>query len=147
MKNQEEISSSSDGRELTPWAWYVSVSAGLVILGLLYEEFILGKNELGLLKTEGEDSDAGTVPGETTELLAGKKRTSGRRRSSVVSINQSLERQYEVNRRHSVEVAGIPNPFDTAYETELQNQLLEDKKEYEKLLKLDEEIEEMEMME
>jgi hypothetical protein len=126
---------------------YVPVSAILVIIGLLYEEFILGKNELGLLKPKEEESkEEETVAGETTKLLGGsKKRESGRRRSSVVSINQSLERKYEVDRRHSVEAAGIPNPFDTAYETKLQNQLLEDKKEYEKLLKLDEEIEEMEM--
>lgn len=146
MKSPEEIS-NTDGHELTLWALYVPVSAILVILGLLYEEFILGKNELGLLKSEKEEpKEEEAVVGETTKLLGGsKKRESGRRRSSVISINQSLERKYEVDRRHSVEAAGIPNPFDTAYEMKLQNQLLEDKKEYEKLLKLDEEIEEMEM--
>lgn len=138
--------SSSGGRELTPWAWYVSVSALVVILGLLYEEFILGKNELGLMKSERaeEPQEGEAVARETTRLLAGK-RTSGKRRSSVVEINRTFSRQYEVDRRHSLEAAGIPNPVDTAYERELQNQLMQDKQEWEKLLKLDEDMEEMEM--
>ena len=141
-----EDSNSSDEHELTPWAWYVSVSALLVILGLLYEEFILGKNELGLMKSVAEESQEGDiVAGEKTRLWAGSKRTSGRRRSTIVEINRTFDRQYEVDRRHSMEAAGIPNPVDTAYERKLQNQLMQDKKEWEQLLALDEEVEEMEM--
>jgi hypothetical protein len=45
-----------------------------------------------------------------------------------------------------LEAAGIPNPVDTAYERKLQNQLIQDKKEWEKLLSFDEETE-MEMRE
>lgn len=149
LKNRQDDNSSDDGHELTPWAWYVSVSALVVIIGLLYEEFIFGKNELGLMKSEAEEPQEGeegeTVAGETTRLLAGK-RTSDRRRSSIVEINQSLGRQYEVDRRHSLEAAGIPNPVDTAYERQLQNQLMQARKEWEKLLSFDEETE-MEMRE
>mmetsp|Transcript_18115 Transcript_18115/g.30727 ORF Transcript_18115/g.30727 Transcript_18115/m.30727 type:complete len:542 (+) Transcript_18115:58-1683(+) len=142
LKDTAAINSSDDGHELTPWAWYVSISALVVIAGLLYEEFILGKNELGLMKSEpAQESQAGeTTPGETTRLLSGK-RTSGKRRSSIVEINRTFNRKYEVDRRHSLETAGIPNPVDTAYERELQNQLTQDKQEWEKLLELDEEME------
>mmetsp|Transcript_24380 Transcript_24380/g.34921 ORF Transcript_24380/g.34921 Transcript_24380/m.34921 type:complete len:199 (-) Transcript_24380:1798-2394(-) len=138
--------SSSDGNELSPWAWYVSISALFVIVGLLYEEFILGKNELGLMKAElAEESQEGeSVAQETTRLLQ-RKRTSGKRRSSIVQINQTFNRKYEVDRRHSLEAAGIPNPVDTAYERELQNQLIKDKHEWEKLLNLDKELDDMEM--
>eukprot|EP00985_Skeletonema_marinoi_P011023 scaffold5190_cov115-Skeletonema_marinoi.AAC.1 len=138
LKDTAAINSSDDGHELTPWAWYVSISALVVIAGLLYEEFILGKNELGLMKSEpAQESQAGeTTPGETTRLLSGK-RTSGKRRSSIVEINRTFNRKYEVDRRHSLETAGIPNPVDTAYERELQNQLTQDKQEWEKLLELD----------
>lgn len=144
LQDKADISSHG-GHELTPWAWYVSGSALLVILGLIYEEFILGKNELGLMKSEPaeEPQEGETTAGETTRLLAGKRR-SGKRRSSIVAINRTLSRQYEVDRRHSLEAAGIPNPCDTAYERELQNQLMQDKQEWEKLLKLDEDLDEME---
>ncbi len=140
------VISSRDGHELSPWAWYVSVSALVVIIGLLYEEFILGKNELGIMKSKpAEESHEGeTIANETTKLLEGK-RTSGRRRSSVTQINQTFNRKYEVDKRHSLETAGIPNPVDTAYEKELQNQLIQDKQEWEKLHQLDKEIDEMEM--
>ena len=144
LQDKADISSHG-GHELTPWAWYVSGSALLVILGLIYEEFILGKNELGLMKSEpAEEPQEGEVAaGETTRLLAGKRR-SGKRRSSIVAINRTLSRQYEVDRRHSLEAAGIPNPCDTAYEKELQDQLMQDKQEWEKLLKLDKDLQEME---
>lgn len=146
LKDAQNNSSNDDGNELTPWAWYVSVSALLVIIGLLYEEFILGKNELGLMKSEAEEPQEGeTEAGERTRLLAGR-RTSDRRRSSILEINRTFSRQYEVDRRHSLEAAGIPNPVDTAYERKLQNQLIQDKKEWEKLLSFDEETE-MEMRE
>ena len=146
MKDPQDID-STEGRELTPWAWYVSVSSLLVILGLIYEEFILGKNELGRIKTEEEESKVGEIAvGETTRLLA-DKRISCRRRSTIVEINQSLSRQYEVDRQYSAEANGIPNPSETPYERKLRNHLLEDRREWEKLLKLDQEIDEMEMME
>ena len=137
---------SNNGYELTPWAWYVSVSAFVVILGLLYEEFIVGKNELGLMKLEcTEKSHEGEIAGETTRLLPERLISERRRRSSITKINQAFSHQYETCRRQSSETAGIPNPVDTAYERELQNQLIHDRKEWEKLLKLDEDIDKMEM--
>jgi len=97
------------------------------------------KAELAEESQEGE-----SVAQETTRLLQ-RKRTSGKRRSSIVQINQTFNRKYEVDRRHSLEAAGIPNPVDTAYERELQNQLIKDKHEWEKLLNLDKELDDMEM--
>jgi len=56
--------------ELTPWAWYVPISSALIIVGLLYEEFVLGKNELGLLKSQPTEAAEDEVsPDETSKLL------------------------------------------------------------------------------
>ena len=65
-----------------------------------------------------------------------------RRRSSIAEINQHMSRENEVNRRLSSETNVITNgmvcmmnPVDTAYETELENELLHDKKEWEDIMK------------
>jgi hypothetical protein len=93
LKDPMDINSSDDKHELTPYGWYVSISALLVLIGLLYEEFIIGKNELGLIKaadtededdelrggdeeTAGEtssDSEEEAIVDETSRLLAGNK--------------------------------------------------------------------------
>ncbi len=137
--------------ELTPWALYVPISAALMIVGLLYEEFVLGKNELGLLKSQPTEAaeDEVSPPDETSKLVSPKRTKSTRR--SIVEIDQVFTRQYEVDRRMSSEVfingVGIVNPFETAYDTELMKELSSGKEEWEHLLKLDEEMDEMEMKE
>jgi MFS family permease len=57
--------------ELTLWALYVPISSALMIAGLLYEEFVLGKNELGLLKSEPKEGAEDEVsPDETSKLVS-----------------------------------------------------------------------------
>lgn len=137
--------------EFTRWAWYVPISSSLLILGLLYEEFVLdgGKNELGLLQTRSEEATDNKVsPGETSKLVT-QKRSSSRR--SIVEINQVFTRKYEVDRRMSNEViingVGNVNPFMTAYDEELLKEQSVGKKELEHLIKLDEQLDGMEMNE
>ncbi len=140
LRDPNDITLSSP-YALTGWAWFVPISCILLIFGLLYEEFILGKNELGLLPDKREAKDEAS-PDETSRLVSGKKRTSTRR--SVVEIDQVFSRKYEVDRRMSSEIpinyVGIVNPFETASDAELMEELYYDKQEWEHLLRLDEEL-------
>ena len=130
LRSSKNIEESGSPYELTLWTWIIPISSILMIIGLLYEEFVLGKNELGWMKENRVDENAidESRPGETSRLLPGNKR-----RSSIVSIEQSLSRRFEVDRRTSVEANGICNPFETSEEVELWNQLIEDKNEWDKL--------------
>jgi len=147
MRDRKDIDLNSP-YELTPWALYVPVTAFILIVGLLYEEFVLGKNELGFLpsKPEAASAEDEVSPDETSKLVKDKRNKSTRR--SIVEVNQVFSRKYEVDRRMSAEVpingVGIINPFETAYERKLKRELTRDKKEWEHLLKLDEEMDEME---
>ena len=150
IRDPKDVSMSSPF-EFTRWAWYVPISSSLLILGLLYEEFVLdgGKNELGLLQTRSEEATDNKVsPGETSKLVT-QKRSSSRR--SIVEINQVFTRKYEVDRRMSNEViingVGNVNPFMTAYDEELLKEQSVGKKELEHLIKLDEQLDGMEMNE
>ena len=131
LRSSETIEASGSPFELTLWTWIIPISSILMIIGLLYEEFVIGKNELGWMNENSvdENSIGESHPGETSGLLPGKKR-----RSSIVSIEQSLSRQFEVDRRNSVEANGICNPFETSDEVKLRNQLIEDMNEWDKLL-------------
>ena len=132
--------------ELSQWVLLVPVLALLVVLGLLYEEYVLGNNELETIKAS---EDEASLPGETTKLVTDKKSKSSRR--SIVEINQVFTRKYEVERRMSVEIEDnvlesvIENPFETATQSELMKKLSADKEEWERLLTLDEEVNEEEI--
>jgi len=150
MRDRKDIDLNSP-YELTPWALYVPVTALILVAGLLYEEFVLGKNELGLLpsKPEAAAAEDEVSPDETSKLVEVKRSKSTRR--SIVEINQVFSRKYKVDRRMSAGVpingVGIVNPFMTAYETKMMKEMSHDKKEWEHLLKLDKEMNEMEMKE
>jgi len=60
-----------------------------------------------------------------------------RRRSSIATIDQSVSSKYEINRHASVEAYGIINPCKTKYKINLHEKLLQDKREWEELTKLD----------
>ena len=77
--------------ELSPWMWLVPISSLTMIIGLIYEEVVLGKNELGML-TGAEITEEEEAMTETTKLVKGKS-VSNRRRSSTVEIKQRLSRQ------------------------------------------------------
>lgn len=152
LRDPEDIDMSSPF-ETTPWALYVPIASLLMIVGLFYEEFVLGKNELGLLKSkpdeEAANDDDKIGPDETSNLVADKRKKSTRQ--SIVEINQVFSRKYEVDRRMSTEIpingVLLVNPFETASEAKLMKKLTQDKEEWEHLLRLDEEMEEMEMKE
>ncbi len=144
LRSPEEMESTGSSHELSLWAWFIPISSLVLILGLIYEEIILGKNELGFLsKTEDEIFD-GEVPVTEASKLLPRKKSGRRRRSSVVEINQALSTQYEVDRRNSVEAMGIINPCETRDERLLREKILNDKKEWEELAKLDAAMEEEE---
>lgn len=90
--------------ELTRLSWYVPISALFMIIGLLYEEFVLGKNELGLLPSKPE-IEIEEVPTEKSKLMVQERSKSSRR--SIVEINQALSRQCEVGRRMSSEILSM----------------------------------------
>lgn len=111
----------------------------------------MGKNELGLLSDKGEEAAEDEMgPDETSKLVAGKKSKSTRR--SVVEIDEVFSRKYEANRRMSSDISivngvSIVNPFETATDAELMKKLSHDKQEWEHLLRLDEELDNVEMKE
>ncbi|KAL7536402.1 hypothetical protein ACHAWF_005455 [Thalassiosira exigua] len=148
LRTPEEVERSGSRFELSPWAWYIPVTSTLAILGLIYEEFVLGNNELGLLDKGGKEEDEvdeGPATEKTSLVVAGKRKSSRKRRkSSIVEINQNFSAQYEVDRRSSVEAGGIINPVETRDEMQLRDTLLEDKKAWDELAKLDAMMEEME---
>jgi len=127
LRSSENIEESGSPYELTLWTWIIPISSILMIIGLLYEEFAIGKNELGWMNVD-EKVIGESQPGEMSHLLPVNKR-----RSSIVSIEQSLSRQFEVDRRYSVEANGICNPFETSEEVKFRNQLIKDKNEWDKL--------------
>ena len=144
---------SSEPHELTTWAYFIPISALLMIVGLLYEEFILGKNELGLLSSKSEavvEEEEDVTPDETSKLVPADKRGKSKR-ASIVEINQVFSRKYEVERAMSSEVPingyGIVNPVETAYERKLMKELSRGRSEWEHLLKLDQDMDGMEMNE
>jgi len=139
FREPEEVDLSSNPHELTRWALLVPVLSSIIIVGLLYEEFILGKNESGLLKSQPDTSAEEGAVDETSNLVAKKQ---GRRRSSIADVNQAFSREYEVNRRLSSDTNALANgivcmmnPVDTEYETGLRDELLRDKKEWEEIMK------------
>ena len=152
LKDPKDMSLSSP-HALTPWALFIPISSFFLILGHLYEEFVLGKNELGLLPVKGEEAaeaEDEKGPDESSKLVADKRSKSTRR--SVVEIDEVFSRKYETNRRMSSDIsivngASIVNPFETATDAELMKKLTHDKQEWEHLLRLDEELDNVEMEE
>ena len=93
--------------------WLVPISSLTMIIGLIYEEVVLGKNELGMMPG-AEITDEEESITETTKLMK-DKRASKRRRSSVVEIKQRLSRQYNVDRRVSCEVREFDFVFGQSF--------------------------------
>jgi len=141
LRSPKEMELRDSPYELSRWAWCIPILSTITIIGLLYEEVILGKNELRLYEDES-NADLDDAPAtETSKLMLGGKGVGNRRRSSIVEINQNYSRQYEVGRRFSTEANGIINPFETRDEIKLRDNLLQDRKEWEELAKSLEEVE------
>ena len=133
----EQIASNDNSFVLSPWAWVIPITSLLMIIGVVYEDVILGTNEMGLLRGKREVEREEAPKTEASTLLAGERVSNLRRRSSVATIDQSLSSQYEINRRASVEAYGMINPCETKYEFNLREKLFHDKREWEELAKLD----------
>lgn len=150
LRDPNDVSLSSP-YALTLWTLFIPISSFFLILGHLYEDFVIGKNELGLLPVKGEEAAEDEMgPDETSKLVADKKSKSTRR--SVIEIDQVFSRKYETNRRMSSDMsiingATIVNPFETATDEELMKKLSHDKEEWEHLLRLDQELDNVEMEE
>jgi len=135
LREPSDVNLSSP-HEMTPLALLVPICSLLIIVGLLYEEFILGKNELGLLPAKPE-AEKGAI--DETSKLVDKQ---GRRRSSIAEINQTFSRVNEVNRRLSTStvdgvsgINGMCNPCDTAWERKVREELIADQKEWDEITK------------
>lgn len=139
LLSPEQIASNGSSFVLSPWAWVIPITSLLMIIGVAYEDVILGTNEMGLLRSKKEVEREEAPKTETSTLLAARNL---RRRSSIATIDQSLSSQYEINRRASVEAYGMINPCETKYEINLHEKLLQDKSDWEELAKLDAAMEE-----
>lgn len=67
VKDPYEVSPISP-HELSSWALYVPISSVLMIVGLLYEKFVLDRN-LPAGEPEEETADEEVSPDETSKLL------------------------------------------------------------------------------
>ena len=135
LREPSDVNLSSP-HEMTPLALLIPICSLLIIVGLLYEEFIFGKNELGLLRAKPE-VEKGAVD-ETSKLVDKKDR----RLSSIAEINQTFSRVNEVNRRLSTStvdgisgINGMCNPCDTAWERKVRDELIADQKEWDEIAK------------
>ena len=127
VRTPEEVEASKDNRELTPWALYVSVLPVFILFGL----YILHRKEQRL---EAEAAAAeGLEPNEQTGLLA---KAAEKRRSSVVTIDQTFSRTSEVARRASVEIMGL-TAFDTKEEKEDRDAMAKELQELAELSELE----------
>jgi hypothetical protein len=133
LLSPEQIALSNSPLVLSSWTWFIPITALLLIIGVVYEDVILGMNEMGLIRDKVEVELEEATKTESSALFAAK--TVNRRRSSVVTINESLSTRYEMNRRASVEAYGMINPAETRDEISLRERLLEDKRVWEELAK------------
>jgi len=115
---------STDDHYLTIGALCIPGLCFLALIGICYSSYFL---------VPLDTRDDGVVS-ESSALMGAKTTT---RRASLVEINDRFSVYSEAQRRLSVEVMGVPNPFETKYEKELNQQLLNDKKEWEELERLD----------
>ena len=74
LRSPKEMELGDSPHALSLWAWIIPISSAIMIIGLLYEEVFLGKNELGLYEDESNADDVDNTPAtETSKLMpAGK---------------------------------------------------------------------------
>lgn len=139
VRTPEQVTASADKRELTVWALYTVVFPIFILIGLFYLD---AKERKSAAKTTENGVDDGpSEANEFTQLIqpsAGDEGIggTGRRKSSVVVLNQAFSRRTEVSRRHSVEIMGISG-FDTHTEKEERQSMLADMEEWAKLAEMD----------
>ena len=130
IRSSEQVTASSDNRELTALALYVPILSFLPLAGL----WVSYRKEQQQLKRAAEEK--GTVATEATGLLPPTGRARDRRRSSVIAIDQAFSRQSEVNKRISGQIMGFTS-FETKDEKEFNQKLHDDLTEWEELAQLE----------
>ena len=129
LRAQAEINTSLDKHALTAGSLYVPILCFLVFSGLLYNYFYTD-----LPNKRQSNNSTGTVSENTTLLSHREKRSP---RASIIEISDTFSRSSKAYRRISVEIMGVPNPVETKYEMELNEELLKDKEVWDELEKLD----------
>jgi len=129
LRAQAEIDTSLDKHALTAGSLYVPILCSLVFSGLLYNYFCID-----LPNKRQSNNSTGTVSENTTLLSHREKRSP---RASIIEISDTFSRSSKAYRRISVEIMGVPNPVETKYEMELNEELLKDKEVWDELEKLD----------
>ena len=126
VRLQVDVDASSDKHAMTTGALYIPVLCVVVFVGLFYNHYFIDP------PNEENEVDAAS---ENTKLLANALKKAPR--TSLIEISDTFSKPSEVARRMSVEVMGIPNPVDTKYEKELNEQLMRDEALWDELEKLD----------
>ena len=134
LLSPEQIAINSSPLVLSSWTWFIPITALLMIICVVYEDIMFGTNEMGLIRDKRFVETEDVPKTESSALLSGAN-TVNRRRSSIVTIDQSLSTRYEMDRRASVEAYGIINPGETRDEINLREKLLRDKREWEEIAK------------
>jgi hypothetical protein len=134
LLSPEQIAIHSSPLVLSSWTWFIPITALLMIIGVVYEDIMFGTNEMGLIRDKRYVETEDVPKTESSALLSGANKVN-RRRSSIVTIDQSLSTRYEMDRRASVEAYGIINPGETRDEINLREKLLRDKREWEEIAK------------
>jgi len=129
LRDEAEINTSLNKHALTAGALYVPIFSSILFAGLFWHYFFMD------LPTKRQSNKDTVAVSENTMLLshAAKKVP----RASLVEISDRLSTSSKAYRRMSVEIMGVPNPVETKYETELNEQLLNDKKLWDEIEKLD----------
>lgn len=129
IRTKAAVDTGSDKRALTAGALYVPLLCIAILVGLFYNYHCIELPDENL-----SENDTDTVSESTTLLPRVAKRSP---RASLLEISDTFSKSSEVCRRMSVEVMGIPNPVETKYEKELNEQLRKDEKLWEELEALD----------
>eukprot|EP00934_Nitzschia_sp_Nitz4_P006452 Nitzschia sp. Nitz4//scaffold41_size133979//106218//107941//NITZ4_003365-RA/size133979-snap-gene-0.133-mRNA-1//-1//CDS//3329551524//6442//frame0 len=122
VRSPDEVTASSDQRELTPFALYVTVTTVLALMGL----WKLFRDE------QKSFAQATDVPASEATGLVDHGVNQSRRRSSAVALAQACSRKSEVCRRESVQIMGIVAP-DTLEERKVNEQLMKDWEEWKEM--------------
>jgi hypothetical protein len=126
LRTAQEVDASGDNRELTPVALYVPILPIPILFGL----WLQYRKEKRQLASEKEGSVS-----ETSGLLGAQARE--KRRSSVITIEQSFSRRTSVDKRISGRMMGGLTAFETKDEHNLNLKLEKDLQDWTELSEMD----------
>lgn len=127
LRSPEEVEAGKNNHELTPFALYIPVFSAICILGWFYNE---------LLEKDDVDEAEELVTEGTPLVSEGKKP-----RHSIACINSEFSAKNEVNRLRSASIIlgahrmSVVVPFETDPEKKLREKLMEEKKQWENMIR------------